>query len=226
MKEIFQTSLRGNGLKEICRELNERGITNRGKRWYKGGLHYLLTNEAYTGTLVWGKASKGEQAPEPVRVKKAWKPLVSRRLFENVQQALHERAPVTQRPARVGSKFLLSGLLQCGVCGRPYIGHGAKSGQYGYYICGTLQREGAGTCRARRAGDAGRRGDRRHGRGDEREAESCLLSLLQILPTVGRQPCTYRKFTSGTWDEIIWSDICALLRDDAWIRKELSSQRS
>ena len=36
VKEIFQSSLRGNGLKEICRELNDRGITSRGKRWYKG----------------------------------------------------------------------------------------------------------------------------------------------------------------------------------------------
>ena len=54
VKEVFESSLRGNGLKEICKELNERGITNRGRRWYKGGLHYLLTNEAYTGTLVRG----------------------------------------------------------------------------------------------------------------------------------------------------------------------------
>ena len=28
VKEIFESSLRGNGLKEICKELNERGITN------------------------------------------------------------------------------------------------------------------------------------------------------------------------------------------------------
>ena len=67
VKEIFESSLRGNGLKEICRELNDRGITNRGKRWYKGGLHYLLTNEAYTGTAVWGRTSKGEKAQNPVR---------------------------------------------------------------------------------------------------------------------------------------------------------------
>ena len=53
VKEIFESSLRGNGLKEICKELNDRGITNRGKRWYKGVLHYLLTNEAYTGISVW-----------------------------------------------------------------------------------------------------------------------------------------------------------------------------
>ena len=48
-----QESLRGSGLKELCKELNDRGITNRGKRWYKGTLHYVLRNEAYTGTTVW-----------------------------------------------------------------------------------------------------------------------------------------------------------------------------
>ena len=35
VKEIFESSLRGNGLKEICKELNERGVTNRRKHWYK-----------------------------------------------------------------------------------------------------------------------------------------------------------------------------------------------
>ena len=146
VREIFESSLRGNGLKEICKDLNERGITNRGRRWYKGGLHYLLTNEAYTGTAVWGVKTKDEKAADPVRVEGAWPALVSRDLFDAVQQAMRERAPSVRRPASVGSRFLLSGPLRCGVCGRPYVGQGAKSGQYGYYVCGTLFREGAGTC--------------------------------------------------------------------------------
>ena len=149
VREIFESSLRGNGLKEICKALNGRGITNRGKRWNKGGLHYLLTNEAYTGTAVWGRKSKGEKAQDPVRVEGAWPALVSRDLFDDVQQAMRDRAPKAQRPARVGSKFLLSGLLKCGVCGKSYSGQGAKSGQFAYYICATLYREGAGTCSAR-----------------------------------------------------------------------------
>ena len=149
VKELFQSSLRGNGLMEICKALNDRGVTNRGKRWYKGGLHYLLTNEAYTGTAVWGRTSKGEKAQDPVRVEGAWPALVSREMFDAVQEAMRDRAPKVQRPARVGSRFLLSGLLKCGVCGRPYSGQGAKSGQFAYYICGTLFREGAGTCSAR-----------------------------------------------------------------------------
>ena len=64
VKEIFESSRRGNGLKEICKELNGRGITNRGRRWQKNIVHYLLTNEAYTGTAVWGVKSKDEKNPE------------------------------------------------------------------------------------------------------------------------------------------------------------------
>ena len=52
-------------------------------------VHYLLTNEAYTGTAVWGVKSKDEKAGEPVRVENAWPALVSRELFEAVQQGLH-----------------------------------------------------------------------------------------------------------------------------------------
>jgi hypothetical protein len=40
------------------------------------------------------------------------------------------------------------------------------------------------------------------------------------------QPCSYRRFIPGTWDDIVWSDVCALLRDDAWIEKEHSLQQS
>ena len=109
----------------------------------------MLTNEAYTGTAVWGKTSKGDEEPDPVRVEGAWEALVSREVFDAVQQGLRARAPKVQSPGRVGSTFLLSGLLRCGECGRAFIGQGAKSGQYAYYVCGTLHREGAGTCNAK-----------------------------------------------------------------------------
>ena len=149
VREVFESSLRGNGLKGMCHDLNERGVTNRGRRWYRNSLHYLLTNEAYTGTAVWGRTSKGDKPPQPVRTEGAWEAIVPRELFDQVQEGLHERAPRRQRPARVGSKFLLSGLLRCGVCGKPYTGQGAKGGRYAYYVCGTLLKVGAGSCEAR-----------------------------------------------------------------------------
>ena len=126
VKEIFEKSLRGSGLKELCKELNDRGITNRGKRWYKGTLHYVLRNEAYTGTAVWGKNSKGEKAQDPVRVEGAWPALVSRELFEDVQQAMSDRAPKVQRPGRVGSKFLLSGAAQVRGVRQALLGPGSQ----------------------------------------------------------------------------------------------------
>ena len=103
----------------------------------------------YTGTAVWGVKSKDEKAQEPVRVENTWPALVSRETFDLVQQGLHERAPAKQRPAQVGSQYLLSGLLRCGVCGKPYSAQGAKTGQFAYYVCASLFREGAGACTTR-----------------------------------------------------------------------------
>ena len=127
VKEIFESSVRGNGLKEICKDLNGRGITHKGRRWQKNVIHYMLTNEAYTGTAVWGVKSKDEKAQEPVKVENAWPALVSRETFDAVQLGLHERAPAKQRPGRAGSQYLLSGILRCGVCGKPYSGQGPRA---------------------------------------------------------------------------------------------------
>jgi DNA invertase Pin-like site-specific DNA recombinase len=148
VKEIFEMSRRGLGLKEIARDLNERGLSIHGRRWYKRRLHYLLTNEAYTGTSVWGRTARDGQPPDPVRVENAWPAIVSRALFEAVGRGLKERGPKVRPPRQVGSRFLLSGLLKCGRCGKAFVGHGAKGGQFAYYVCNTLHREGSGACEA------------------------------------------------------------------------------
>ena len=149
VKEMFGMSLRGYGLKEICIKLNGRGITNRGKGWFKSSVRYVLGNEVYTGTAIWGRTSSVGQEPDPVRAENAWSAIVSRETFEQVQKALETRAPKKQQPAVVGSTYLFSGLLRCGVCGRTYVGQAAKSGKHHYYICGSLYNHGAGSCSAR-----------------------------------------------------------------------------
>ena len=40
------------------------------------------------------------------------------------------------------------------------------------------------------------------------------------------QPCHYRRFIPGTWDELVWGDICTWLRDDAWVEQQLMSEQS
>ena len=69
-KRMFDMAEAGNGTLEIIRTLNNEGIASpRGKLWGWTSVHAILTNEAYTGTLVWGANAKDNA--DPVRVEKA-----------------------------------------------------------------------------------------------------------------------------------------------------------
>ena len=148
VRQIFECALRDNGLKDICQELDDQGITNRGKRWTNTTLRYLLKNGAYLGVAVWGKSSKAGHEVNPVRVENAWEALVDRDLFDGVQEALQSRAPAKRAPVQVDSRFLLSSILRCGSCGKLFTDQGAKGSQFSYYVCGTLLRQGSGSCDA------------------------------------------------------------------------------
>jgi DNA invertase Pin-like site-specific DNA recombinase/exonuclease VII small subunit len=144
---IFGSVLGGKGLAEIAKELNGKGIGGpRGKGWGKTGIYSILTNEAYVGKLIWGHSSK--RGMEPIRVENAWPFIVDKETFAKVQAQLKERAPSQVHPKRATSRFLLSGLARCGYCGKALIGQDAKSGQFSYYVCGTLLKKGAGSCPA------------------------------------------------------------------------------
>ena len=145
---MFKEVLEGKGLKEIVKNLNKEGIASpRGKGWIKTTVHRILTNEVYTGTLVWGKCSAKELAP--IRIEDVWPAIVPKDIFDQVQAPLKARAPSYLHPKRTGSHFLLSGIAGCGYCGKALVGHDAKSGQFSYYVCGTLLKKGAGACRAK-----------------------------------------------------------------------------
>jgi site-specific DNA recombinase len=58
------------------------------------------------------------------------------------------RRPTVTHPRTSASDYLLSGLLICGCCGAPYIGHGARNNAYQYYTCQTKQKQGAKACSA------------------------------------------------------------------------------
>ena len=51
--------------------------------------------------------------------------------------------PIERSDGLTASDYLLSGLLVCGACGKPYIGHGARNNTYQYYSCQTKQKQGA-----------------------------------------------------------------------------------
>ena len=147
VQRIFRSVIDGKGLIDISKELNKEGIISpRGNGWGKTTLHKILSNEAYTGTLVWGQNSSRNLPP--IRVEDALPAIIDHKTFQQVQVCLRERAFTNIHPKRVASNYLLSGIAKCGYCGKALIGQDAKGGRFHYYVCGTLQKKGTGSCSA------------------------------------------------------------------------------
>ena len=147
VERIFGMAEAGRGILDITRTLNDEGIANpTGRLWSKNGVHIILKNEAYTGTLVWGVDAKDKA--DPVRVEKAFPAIVSKSRFRRVNRKLRSRAPRKSHPRRVGSTHLLSGMVKCKACNRALSGQDAKSGKFAYYVCQSLLKRGSGTCDA------------------------------------------------------------------------------
>ena len=94
--------------------------------------------------MVWG--AKGKDKADPVRIEKAFPAIVTKAQFRRVGKLLHSRAPKRTHPRRVGSTYLLSGLVKCHKCKRALSGQDAKSGQFSYYVCQSLIKQGSGAC--------------------------------------------------------------------------------
>ena len=145
VRRIFDLAEAGTGMLKITRTLNDEGVASpTGRLWSKNGVHFILRNEVYTGTLVWG--TKGKDKAEPVRIEKAFPAIVTKAQFRRVNKLMHSRAPKRTHPRRVGSTYLLSGLVKCHKCKRALSGQDAKSGQFAYYVCQSLIKQGSGAC--------------------------------------------------------------------------------
>ena len=82
-----------------------------------------------------------------MRVEKAFPAIVSKAQFLRVGKHLSSRAPKFSHPRRVGSSYLLSGLLTCKTCNTPLIGRFAQSGKYSYYVCQSNIKLGRDACK-------------------------------------------------------------------------------
>ena len=149
VKRIFDMAEAGAGMLHIARALNGEGIASpAGKLWSKNGIHFILRNEVYTGTLIWGANAKDKA--EPVRIEKAFPAIISKAKFQRVNGLMRSRAPKVTHPRRVGSTYLLSGLVKCKACGGALSGQDAKSGQFSYYVCQSIMKRGKDACESPR----------------------------------------------------------------------------
>jgi site-specific DNA recombinase len=139
VKMIFEMYDNGYGYSDIIRTLNSNGYTTKkGCTFGKNSLYEILGNEKYTGTFVFNRLSSSEDgkrnnhkyksADSAIRVEGGCPQIISKELFERVQQ---RRENNKQRCGKYHSAefYLLTGKVFCGICGKRMIGNVRYSGR-------------------------------------------------------------------------------------------------
>jgi hypothetical protein len=133
IRKAAEDVIDGVGLNAICREWNSAGVpTSRGNHWDHRGLRQLLKGPRLVGWRRHQGEIVTDSAGRPVQGE--WEPILDRATFERLQAVLRGRqgAPGGRRGAR---KYLLSGILSCGVCGARMYGMNTQSGTRFNYTC-------------------------------------------------------------------------------------------
>jgi DNA invertase Pin-like site-specific DNA recombinase len=162
------------GLRTMADRLNARGLPGPGgDKWWMNTIREILRNEAYVGTFVWAKRRLGKYHrvaageirprtdgagvkinPREERIIRpgAFPALVGEAVFARVQEKLTLRKKRTCSHRKTnGDRYLLSGIVICGHCGKPMYGTAksrTKAGKrYAYpkYICSSYQAIGRGS---------------------------------------------------------------------------------
>ena len=145
VRRIFHEYASGQSYKSIIDGLNRDGLTTRrGKPFGRNSLHDLLHNEKYAGVLTYGgkkyrpdgtRNTHGEPDPNAIRVEDAVPPIVSREMFDAVQERMTKNKHA--QGGRPGTKrgYPLKGKVFCGLCKSAVYVSTSKQ-IYDYYKCG------------------------------------------------------------------------------------------
>ena len=166
VKMIFDMKLDGYSPGRIAAKLNELGVLtplqykrsiglNCNAGYWKGEEHVwvaatvlrILSNELYIGNMVQGKNRKINykikycqpvEEKEWIRVKNTHEPIVTKAVFDRVQELLQEDTRTSPNRETVN---LLGGLVRCGDCGQNMVLTNRRKNdrKYNYYICSTAK---------------------------------------------------------------------------------------
>lgn len=130
VRRIFNEYLNGFGLNSICKNLNADGIImgKSGIEWKKKAVRYILTNEKYIGDCLWRKNFTENVFPfrkprnrgqaDQYYVTDDHEPIISREMFEAVQELLKERGEFFGNTEF--KTYPLTKKIKCGNCGKTF----------------------------------------------------------------------------------------------------------
>jgi DNA invertase Pin-like site-specific DNA recombinase len=168
VRQIYEWYAAGDGYAPIVARLNREGCRGpRGARWRFGAVRHVLNNERYLGRQIWGQRVFDRRPGTRQKVSRAvpreeWR-VQDRPELRIVSDALWHRVRVRQAEVRaafglkagttlvrgknaaVYSRYLFSGLLRCGICGRTMtvVSNGTGGSRYG---CPISWKQGTDVC--------------------------------------------------------------------------------
>lgn len=137
---IFSRYASGYSYDEIITELNRKNYkTKNGNTFRKNSLYDILINEKYSGVYVYNKSSSKnlygkrnnhsyKQDDDIIRIPNGCPQIVDTETFNRVQDKIKENKQAAGR-YKTKHKYLLSGLVFCGECGRRMSGNRRYSGR-------------------------------------------------------------------------------------------------
>jgi DNA invertase Pin-like site-specific DNA recombinase len=153
VKQIFTDYLSGMGVTAIMKKLRLQGVTIG-----KNGISGVLRNEKYQGDMLLQKSFVADhiskrkvkndgQLPQYL-VTDSHQPIISKDMFAAVQAEIVRRAG-NYKSTPPGTRYPLTGIVICGICGAPYKRkHAAAGTKYEkiVWICPTFDTLGKDTC--------------------------------------------------------------------------------
>lgn len=157
IRHIFELSLSGQNLTQICRTLNDekvptpleyrnqrkkqnrRELQQEHKYWQQGTVRSILTNESYLGSMIYNKSVQAEVGGSRsiLKPREEWKvfenhhsAIISREVFDKVQEKFCPRKEVVRKPIQ----YALKGKVYCGYCHRRLRIMKLAGGRL-YYYC-------------------------------------------------------------------------------------------
>lgn len=183
---IFEMRANGVALNGIAKTLNEEGVPCPGKLryirgitkaakyenalWLHGTIRKILMDQVYIGNRVHGRVKRDKVGMEKTRrseeewqvIENAHQPIVSKELFDTVQEALNEatakrKAYIQQDAPDTDNRDVLREKVYCGDCGSMMrgckgLGRANENGErkaFVYYECGKYMDSGRVVCSAR-----------------------------------------------------------------------------
>ncbi len=140
---MFIEHINGKGCNKIAEELNAQGVPTRYSKlknntkgiWHDKTVRDILRNTLYYGRRRW----RGEFYDAPA--------IVTKIIFDNSLRAFE--ANQNNRGKKVEHKYLLNGIIKCGVCGRNMRGRRRSNGKDNAYTCTGKRLKGDEKCENR-----------------------------------------------------------------------------